>query len=191
MPKDTLPAPEKPEKPEKSGREPVKRASFNLTPAGLPDLERMHADSRAQLAGWFADAGFARTLGVAPPAQSVAEGAAVAQLMVTPLLTALGQLQALILQRITNAPGDLALQVSTYTPQEQAAIGPLVNALIEKHSGGWLSRYGQELALAGILLSLGAQKYAQIQELMSRAASGPRAVPVEVPIEFPLKESVQ
>lgn len=165
-----------------------RRVSITVDNEGRPQFDRINEDTRAMIASWMRDEKIASALGVKPTEQIEAEGNAIAGALAAPLLSALGQIDAIVLQRISGAPPEIVASVAHYTPQEQAIILPVFQRVMSKYGSGVLAKYGDEIALTALLLSLGAQKLAIIRaEVEARSARPPGTI-IQYPAPAPAAE---
>lgn len=146
--------------------EKAKRVSITLDANGRPDLESMRDGTTAHLRAWLSDPSLAAQLGIgAAPAGG--DPGAVAGLIALPVLSLLSQAQALLFVRtIKGATPEQALIAARYSPDEQAALLPLIQKVINKYTAGWVGKYQDELALAGTVVLMGVSKASQLKAMI-------------------------
>lgn len=154
------------------------RLSIPLHADGSVALDRMRGDTRERLAKILADPTTGRQLGISSEAVQVLPaglGAALVQVV--------ADLDLLIVAKMSGAPLPLVKQVGTWTPEEKAIVAPSLETVLNKYGGRYLGKFGDELALGMLLVSITTQKVAAVRELA--AEQKPRAVPVPIRSEPP------
>ena len=163
-PVDVKPEP-RPARPDVREEE-TKRLSFTLTPDGKaidwskvresrkPDIERMLSSDPNVRRLVVADAA---------PAAPLANRA-----MSDAIVDVLGQLEAALAVKLYGVTIDEALSVCQFSPAEKAGLEDPIGRVLNKYGSLWLTKYGDELSLAVILLSYSRTKLAAAQGLAAR-----------------------
>lgn len=81
---------------------------------------------------------------------------------------------------------DIWKKVFTYTPEEKAALVPPTSRVLEKYAGPWLIKWQDEIALAGILITMTVTKV-NMAITLSKMADGSYGVPPKEKVT-PIKE---
>ena len=143
----------------------MSRVAIPLTADGRVAVDRMRQGTRDQLVAMLRDPDLARALGLTPDATATALPPA----MILPVVHALSQLETIVVARLTGAPAEIVLRVAPYTPAEQEVLAPVIGNVLNKHAGAFLGRWGDEVALIALLVSLTTAKVQAIQDAMRQA----------------------
>lgn len=150
-------------RPAGSGRErdpkAPRRLSLVIGPDGKLQTDGMRDTTRAEIAAVlpqlrreFAPAETSDLHAGAPPWVSAA------------LTQALSQISVALITRISGAPIEIVAKHAPLTDEEQARVAPALDAVLSKHGGRWLSKYGDELALGVLILAIGQNKLAAVSQ---------------------------
>ena len=151
---------------------------------GRPSIENMREKTKEKVKRLISDPAVARLLGVERDAAPAV--GSLPREVVLALVTAVGQLETILIARVTKAPASIVKAIAPYTPEEQTAIaGPLGN-ILDKYSPAVLSRYGDELSLVVLLSTITMSKIEAVRAAMQASDAGrPRAVAPFVPAPEP------
>jgi hypothetical protein len=163
--------------PKKQKRAKLERVSFLVDRHGRPAVDRLHDESRSRLLTILRDRSLAQELGIEGAPAPVDAGDLLPPTMIQGLIVGLGHLEAVILARVTKAPRALVDRIVPYTAEEVAALQPPMTAVLSKYGGPALSKYGDEAALAVLLVTLTTKKLQAIADAMGKG-TGPRVVPI-------------
>jgi hypothetical protein len=125
--------------------------SFDLNPDGSPDLSTMRGKTKEKVQSFFTDPKMAEAFGSRPvtPEVQIFHPA-----MVASMYAMLGALEAMAVSRIANIPMPICKQVFTYTPAEIEILKEPTVRVLNKYVADWMIKYQDEIALAGLLLSM-------------------------------------
>jgi len=147
------------------------RLNIPLDKDGRIDFGSMRDKTREKVKKIVSDPATARELGLdtAPAVQTIPRE------LVMLLVTAIGQLDLILIQRTTQADPRIVAVVGSFTPEEGEAIaGPLENVL-NKYTPAVFNRYGDEVALAGVLLMVTLKKIEAVRAAVA-LSRGPAVV---------------
>lgn len=168
------PEPGKTARPEPA-ESPLTRLAIPLGSDGKVAVDRMRQGTRDQLAAMLKDGDLARSLGVAPAETT----AVIPPQLIAPVINALSQIEMIVVSRLTHAPADLVIKIAAYTPEEKDMLAEPVATVLNKYGGKVLGKWGDEVTLAVLLISLTASKVAAIQDAMRMPGTvRPFVVPV-------------
>lgn len=155
----SAPSDTKPAKPE------VDRLTIPIKSDGSPDFESMREKTKERVKKLVTDPEVARKLGIS--AESAPVGSAVPPFVAHVAIHALGQLDTIIIARTTNAPPEILAAVGPYTPEQVELLAPAMDRVLNKYGGSLVGKWGDELGLAALLVSITMRKI----ELAKRAMS--------------------
>ena len=81
----------------------------------------------------------------------------------------IGNLESWLAEK-RGLPREIAIRLWTYTPHELEQLREPTQAVLSKHAGTFLSKWGEETSLAFLLLTLHQQKLSAMAELMPKPA---------------------
>ena len=125
--------------------------SFDLNEDGSPDFSAMRERTKEKVREFFSDPKMASAFGTkaAQPDIQIFHPA-----MVAAMYAVLGSVEAMAITRLTKIPEPVAKQVFTYSKEEIDALsGPTIRVL-NKYAADWMIKYQDEIALAGLLVSI-------------------------------------
>jgi hypothetical protein len=96
-------------------------------------------------------------------------------MLLFPLVNTLSLLDTLIIARVTKAPREIVERFAPYSREEAQQIAPALGAVLGKYGTGFLTKYGEEVALVSLLSMMTMSKIAAVREEMERT-TGPRGV---------------
>lgn len=169
-PANASPAAETPKKRE------LNRLTINLDDNDKPDFSAMRDKTRDKLKSLIQDPGVAKELGITRD-EAPARSNVLPPFVKTAAVRMLSQLDTLIVARVTQAPPAIVLAVAPYTPEEQAMIAEPLENVLNKYGGKLLSRWGDEVALAGLLAMITMTK---IEAVRAAVAANRPPAPVVV-----------
>lgn len=154
------------------------RLSIPFDADGQILLENMRQESKDRLKKLLNDPLLGSKMGIMGPEMPIS-GASLPPEFMFPLVHGLSIFEMLLVQQVTKAPRELIEQVVPYTREETQMLAPALSKVLSKYSGSFLTKYGDEAALALLLVSMTTQKIAAVKDAMARQ---PRPAPVVVPI---------
>jgi len=157
-----------------------RRLSIALDASGRPDLDRMRDDTKDEIRAALPQ--LRRAFGSTEETKAIP----VPPWIAASLTAALSQLSVLLVARMSGAPHELVLKHAPLTEEESRQVAPALDAVLAKHGGGWLSKYGDELALGVLLLAIGQKKITDVgraweteQSTLRTAVNQPAPVDVD------------
>lgn len=156
------------------------RLAIPLDKDGEVLLDNMRDTTRAKLRALLTDAKLAKSLGIGA-SESTASAMALPAEMMYPLISGLSIIETLIIARATNAPREMVERIAPYSREETQQLAPILATVLSKHAGGLLNKWGDETALAFLLVSMTTAKIGAIRGELERL--GPtRVVPFVPPV---------
>lgn len=155
------------------------RLAIPLDKEGKVLVANMRETSREKLKDLMQNATLAKELGISADASPVAAGMALPAELMYPLISGLSILDTLIIARATKAPRELVERIVPYSREETQLLAPAFARVLEKYSGSFLSKYGDEAALLALVVSMSIHKLSLVREEMEKL---PRPRGVVVPI---------
>jgi len=161
------------------------RLAIPLDKEGRVLVGNMRETSRDKLKSLLTNAALAKELGISSDA-ATAPGMALPPELMYPLISGLSIFETIIVARATRAPREIVERIVPYSREETKLLAPALATVLEKYSGSFLSKYGDEAALAALLVSMTINKISLVREEMEKL---PRPRPV-APLPFtPLVDS--
>jgi hypothetical protein len=142
----------------------LSRLAIPIRADGSVAVDRMRETTKKQLADLVKDPALARALGVASDAST----SALPPALIRPMVHTLSQLHTIIVARVTAAPANIVLRIAPYTDDEQAMIGPALQAVLDKYAGSFFGAWGDEIGLALLLVTVTQSKIQLVQEEVRR-----------------------
>jgi hypothetical protein len=175
-----LPIPANPSAPEVE--EKVNRISFPLDANGKPDWDKMHGKTREKVKSLLGDSSVSKTSGVSQPTIEVFDPAWTGTLFDT-----IGKIEAFAAQKLYKFPPEIADRAFTYSEMEKAKLAGPTAKVINKYAPLWLEQYKDEIALAGLFVTITAMKFQMASMLAAQlnggngnsSVSGPKIVQQE------------
>lgn len=152
------------------------RLAIPLDKDGRVLVGNMRESSRDKLKELLSNQALAKELGIAPGA-SAADTAIPKELMY-PLISGLSIFETLIVAKATRAPREIVERIVPYSREEAQLLAPALANVLNKYSGTFLTKYGEEAALAALLVSMTINKVALVREEMDR--NKPRGVVIPI-----------
>jgi hypothetical protein len=168
-PANASPAAETPKKRE------LNRLTINLDDNDRPDFSAMRDKTRDKLKQLIQDPTVAKELGIAPDA-SAPPVVGLPPFVTRAAVRMLSQLDTLIVARVTQAPPAIVLAVAPYTPEEEQAIAEPLENILNKYGGKLLTKWGDEIALAGMLTMITMTKIEAVRAAMNVRPPAPVVV---------------
>lgn len=157
-----------------------KRITMPLRADGSVAVDRMRDDTKQQLARMLQSPELAKELGLDAPIHNGA--VAMFEDLCDPLINALDTLNMLALLQITKPDPAVLREFGHYSDREKGAIKKPLAKVLAKYSGGALEKWGDEIGLCVLLVSLTSAKAAAIRAVMrgpdAPAAPAPPPPPV-------------
>lgn len=154
--------------------EKVNRLSFPLDADGKPDWDKMHAKTREKVKSLFGDSTVSKTSGVPQPTVEVFDPAWTGTLFDT-----IGKIEAFAATKLYKFPPEVADKAFTYSEIEKAKLAGPTARVINKYAPLWLEQYKDEIALAGLFVTITAVKFQMASMLaaqMNSTAKKPHVV---------------
>jgi hypothetical protein len=167
-PADPLPPPQD------APRAAMRRVSLPLTDDGRVDLDRMHDSTRGTLKALLADRELAGKLGLLP--QGDQSAATLPPFVGIALAQSLSALEVTIVGRLTKAPHALVVEIATLSPQEQMQVAPALLAVVNKYGATLFRRFGEEITLCLLLLSITTAKINAVNDALRQRERQPSQV---------------
>jgi hypothetical protein len=158
------------------------RLTIPIGKDGRPDFDAMRDKTKERVRKLVSDPEVARRLGInadAAPAVSV-----LPPVFVYALLTAVNQLETIIVARITDAPMNVVLPITHFTPEEKQAISEPLDKVLNKYGGALIGRWGDEIGLLVVLTAITMQKVEAVRQAMEKNVT-PRATVIPHPSSVP------
>lgn len=175
---ETPPAPKPP-----ATKESDSRLTIPLDASGRPDVASMRDRTKEKVRRLISDPDVARSLGVTPDAAPAV--AVVPRVITDSLVRAIEQIETVLVSRVTKAPAPIVLAVCKYTPDEREAIAVPLEGVLNKYSPKLFSKYGEEIALASVLVMITMSKIETVRAAVQ--ANTPRPAPAVV-VPMPARE---
>lgn len=157
------------------------RLAIPLDKEGRVLVGNMRESSRDKLKSLLTNPALAKELGISPDATAAPSMVLPPELMY-PLISGLSIFETLIVARATKAPREIIERIVPYSREEAKILAPALANVLNKYSGTFLTKYGEEAALLALLASMTIQKVSMVREEMDRNR------PVAVPIQFTPRE---
>ena len=173
-PKVTPIPPANPSAPEPVSEEKVNRISFPLDKDGKPDWDKMHGKTREKVKSLLGDSSAAKASGVPQPTIEVFDPQWTGTLFDT-----IGKLEAFAAQKIYGFPAEIADKAFTYSEMEKAKLAGPTARVINKYAPVWLEQYKDEIALAGLFVTITAVKF-QMASMLAQQLKSINGVPAGI-----------
>src|SRR5579863_1198565 len=129
--------------------------SFDVNENGAPDYSSMREKTRERLRQIISDPKFAEEIGIPSPAAIHPEVQVFHPAMVGAMYDMMGAIEAAVIPMFfPKVPHVIAKQVFTYTPTEKEMLNGPTTRVLNKYAAEWMIKYQDEIALAGMLVSL-------------------------------------
>lgn len=115
-----------------------------------------------------------RAFGLAP---ATLEAETIDPQVLASVYSLLGDLRSTYYEKHYKLPKPVAKELGAYSSNQLQVIVPLTQKVIAKHSGEFARKWGEEIALVMILVSLEMQKMRAAEEMFKRMETG--ALPVD------------
>jgi hypothetical protein len=140
------------------------RLTIQLDESGGIAWDRMRPSTKEQLIGKLKDDPRFKSTGTAPGA-AASSGDIFSDPHAAMLFDLVGRLEVTLAMRAYRCTQEQA-NILLYTDQEKAILtGPLVKVL-NKYGASWMTKYGDEITLAGLLVAVHAPKLIALQDAM-------------------------
>jgi hypothetical protein len=171
---DTTPAPSPAPKTERERPDAGDRLTIPIGADGRPAVEQMRDKTRERLRKLVSDPAVAKSLGVeSAPAVQV-----LPRQFVMMLVTAIGQLETIIVHRATGADPRIVAAIVPFTPEESELVADPLEVVLNKYAPAALNKYADEAALIGLLTTLTFRKIEAVRAAQSANRGPANVVPI-------------
>lgn len=186
------PSPDAPELPgPEIEREKPNRISFNMTPDGAPDWERMLPKTKAQLTELLKSKSVQKELGITEQEAKEITEIGFGEDEANAFLDLLSSIDAMAASKIYGVPMEITSRAFAFTPDHRKKITPPMARVMNKWGPAFLKTYKDEIGLAVILFStLNAQVRVMhmLEEQRRKNAPAPKPVtPITQAAPAPVK----
>lgn len=130
------------------------RISFNVTPEGVPDWERMLPKTKVQLTELLRSKSVQKELGISEQqAQQIAD-VGFGEDEANALLDLLGNIDAVVASKIYDVPMEITSQAFAFTPDHRKKINPPLARVLNKWGPAILKTWKDEIGVAIILFAV-------------------------------------
>ncbi len=147
------------------------RLSIPLDKEGNPLIDNMRESSRKKLRELLPSV--SRSLGGEPAA-----ALSLPAEFMYPLISGLSMIETLIIASTTKAPREIVERIAPYSREEAQQLAPLVAKVLSKHTGTVFEKWGDELTLAFLLVTMTTAKISAVREELAK-------LPAPRPLQFP------
>jgi hypothetical protein len=162
--------------------DPITRIAIPTRADGLPAFDRMRDDNKEKLRQWLTSPDVAKGLGVtSTPLASSADDALPPEI-VEAAIVAFGRIESMLLGWYTKAPANVVAAIVPFSPDETRVLMPLTSKVLNKYAGGLLGKYGDEVALATMVVMMTGAKLQALGQVMAQARP-PATPPPQTPAE--------
>lgn len=157
--------------------EKVNRISFPLDKDGKPDWDKMHGKTREKVKSLLGDSSAVKTSGVPQPVVEVFDPA-----WTGTLYDVIGKITSFASVKIYGLSPEIAEQAFSYSVAEKDKLAGPTARVINKYAPVWLEQYKDEIALAGLFVTITAIKFQMAMGLMAaQKAMGQASTPKSKP----------
>jgi hypothetical protein len=135
---ELLPSPE-------SEREKPSRISFNVTPDGAPDWERMQPRTKTQLTELLQNKSVQKELGFTPEQAKKIEEIGFGEDEANALLDLLQGIDSIAASKLYGIPSEITSQAFTFSPDHRKKLGPVYARLLNKWGPAALKAWKDEI----------------------------------------------
>lgn len=151
----TSPSPDAPELPgPEIEREKPNRISFNMTPEGAPDWERMLPKTRAQLTDLLKSKSVQKELGISEQEAKEITEIGFGEDEANAFLDLLSNIDAAAASKIYGVPMEITSQAFAFTPDHRKKINPPMVRVLNKWGPSILKTWKDEIGLTIVLLAV-------------------------------------
>lgn len=143
--------------------------SFDLNEDGSPDLSSMRGKTKEKVVQFFSDPRMAEAFGTSPVKPHVSVFPPFA---VNVIYDALGTIEAMAAQKLGKMPPEIANATFKFSVEEKEMLQAPTARVLDKYATGWMIKYQDEFALAGLILTLTAAKIQMATAAMQKLREG-------------------
>jgi hypothetical protein len=137
-----------------NGSEKPNRISFNVTPEGSPDWERMLPKTRAQLTDLLKDKSVQKELGISESQAKEISELGFGDDEANALLDLLSKIDSVAASKIYGVPMEVTVQAFEFTPDHRKKINPPLTRVLNKWGPAILKTWKDEIGLTMILFAV-------------------------------------
>jgi hypothetical protein len=141
---------------------------------GKIDFDRMRDSSKAQLKKILSDPAIAAQFGVSKSA--VPQAQFVSDEMVGAFYSVLGSVESMIASKVFKVDSSLAARAFAFDEEKKKALTPLTIKVANKYAWDWLAKYGDEIMLASVFVSVTMSQVLLLKNLQALQAANPNFV---------------
>jgi hypothetical protein len=181
-----------------SEREKPNRISFNVTPEGAPDWERMQPKTKTQLTEVLQNKAVQKELGISQEQAKQISEIGFGEDEANALLDLLGNIDSVAASKIYGIPGEITSQAFAFTPDHRKKINPPLARILNKWGPAMLKTWKDEIGLGIVFFSV-LNSQVRIMHILEDkrkrnlpATSGPRSVtPISEPAASKPEEKIE